>query len=125
MASIFKDSINRIAYFFENKCTKLVTPFKGGKSTCAFLFWSCALYQNYSALPRRSKAYFALFFFAEKHPPAALLLLFRKKPHSRRLFAPTRAHNAFGLLPTFCECAFSADASEAPGICISVTKLKH
>ena len=37
-----------------------------------------------------------------------LPLLFRKKARVRRLFACKRAHNAFGSLPPFCECAPAA-----------------
>ena len=77
------------------------------KSTCAFLPWSCALYQNYSSLPRRSKLYIACSDFLCKNWSSLmpLLLLFRKRSHSRRLFACKRAHNAFGSLPIFCESA--------------------
>ena len=52
-----------------------------------------------------AKESFAPFFYAEKHTLASLLLLFRKMSRSRRLFACKRAHNAFGSLTTFCECA--------------------
>ena len=48
----------------------------------------------------------------QSHAPS--FLLFRKKAHSRRLFACKRAHNAFGSLPPFCECAPLAHSVSKP-----------
>ena len=42
---------------------------------------------------------------------ASSFLLYRKRSHSRRLFGCKRPHNAFGSLPTFCECACGANIS--------------
>ena len=42
---------------------------------------------------------------------APSFLLFRKRSHSRRLFGCKRPHNAFGSLPTFCECACGTNIS--------------
>ena len=44
------------------------------------------------------------FFMQKNRPPATLLLRFRKMSRSSRLFTCKRAHNAFVLLATFCEC---------------------
>ena len=65
--------------------------------------------------PRRGKSFGLPQFFVKITAALYRLpLLFRKKAHSRRLFACKRAHNAFGSLPPFCECAPLAHSVSKP-----------
>ena len=50
-------------------------------------------------------ASFRFFYCIKNQSHAPSFLLFHKRSHSRRLFGCRRPHNAFGSLPTFCECA--------------------
>ena len=89
-----------------NPCPSYMGEFPSGqRGQTVNLLLLASMVRIHPLPPRRGKVRFAPFFFTEKHPPASLLLLFRKRSRSRRLFAYKCAHNAFGLLTTFCDYA--------------------